>query len=142
MPKEVRRLVFAHQESTDAIMEYAKKVNLSFPKGRIIRAKFADDNPHHSDGRATRPDILKSYNVEHKHGSIIITFFDDSTFEHKFYNLSSDIVASALIEFCIQHKILLPKEAVKTVDVTEFNICLDINFNNSANLEESSLSFE
>jgi hypothetical protein len=62
--------------------------------------------------------------------ALTLTFFDEKTLEQKFYNLTSDFVSSALVEYCLTNKIMMPKSAEKRLDVTEFNICLDINMEN------------
>ncbi len=143
MPKEVRRLVFAHQETTDAVIEYGKKFNISFPPGRIIRAKYANDSVQDLHTmQKFKSDVLKDYNVQEKKGSIIVTFFDETTFEHKFYNFTADMISGALIEFCIKNHIMLPKNAGKSLDVTEFNICLDIHYDHGVKSGTAPLSFE
>lgn len=143
MPKEVRRLVFSHTESTHAILEYGQKFSMSFPKGRIIRAKFAGTAEYefHTMKEFKSP-VHRTYNVQEKHSAVIITFFDEETFEHKYYNLTADFVSAALIEFCIRNKIMLPRNAAKELDITEFNICLDIKFENQTAADAPPLAFE
>lgn len=143
MPKEVRRLVFTHTESTQAIVEYGKKFNITFPKGRVIRAKFAGtaEFEFHTMKDFKSP-VHRTYNVQEKHSAVIVTFFDEETFEHKYFNLTADFISAALIEFSIKNKIMLPRNAVKELDVTEFNICLDINFENQTIPDQPTLSLE
>lgn len=128
MATEIRRLVFSHAESTRAINEFGKKFGMHFPEGKIIRAVFAGiaEYEFHSM-KQFKPAIHSDYNVEGKEKSVILTYFDEKTLEHKFFNVTADFVSGALIEYCLANKIILPKAAKKTVDVTEFNIALDIH---------------
>lgn len=131
MPKELRRIVFSHLESTEAIVHYGKKFNMTFPGGKIIKAAFAGQSEYdfHSMKSQISP-YHKQHNIEEKARAVIVTFFDDTTFEHKYFNLTADFISAAMIEFCLDNKILLPSTALKTLDVTEFNIVLDINLEN------------
>lgn len=132
MATEIRRLVFSHAESTKALEDFGKKYNIQFPTGKIIRAKFAGTAEYEFHSmKQLKTSIHKDYNVEGKASSVIITYFDDKTFEHKFFNLTADFISGALIEYCIANKIMLPKTSKKSLDITEFNICLDINFDNT-----------
>lgn len=143
MPKEIRRLVFSHAESTNAIVEYGKKFNMSFPKGQIIRAKFAGvaEYEFHTMKDFKSP-VHRTYNVQEKQSAVIITFFDEMTFEHKYFNLTADFVSAAMIEFCLHNKIMLPRAASKSLDLTEFNICLDVNFESYPIADSAPLAFD
>lgn len=143
MPKEVRRLVFSHAESTHAILEYGQKFNMSFPKGKIIRAKFAGTAEYefHTMKDFKSP-VHRTYNVQKRESSVIVTFFDEETFEHKYFNLTADFIATALIEFCLQNKVMLPRSSSKELDLTEFNICLDIKFENRTSADAPPLSLD
>lgn len=136
MASEIRRLVFSHSESTKALQVFGEKYDVAFPEGKIIRAKFAGTAEYEFHSmKQFKSAIHRDYNVEGKPSSVIVTYFDEKTFEHKFFNLTADFVSGALIEYCIRNKIMLPKAAKKSLDITEFNICLDINFDNET--EES-----
>lgn len=128
MPTEVRRIVFSHSESTTAILAYGERYNMTFPNGRIIRAAYtgAAEYDAHSMRQFQSP-LHSQYNVEKKPRAVIITFFDEKTLEHKFINLTADFISGALIDYCLNHKIIIPKTALKSLDVTEFNLCLDIH---------------
>jgi hypothetical protein len=136
MATEIRRLVFSHAESTKALKVFGEKYDMTFPEGKIIRAKFAGNAEYEFHSmKQFKSSIHRDYNVEGKPSSVIVTYFDDKTFEHKFFNLTADFISGALIEYSIANKIMLPKAAKKALDVTEFNICLDINYDNET--EES-----
>lgn len=139
MATEIRRLVFSHAESTRALEVFGKKYDMYFPEGKIIRAKFAGNAEYEFHSmKQFKSSIHRDYNVEGRPSSVIVTYFDEKTLEHKFFNLTADFVSGALIEYCISNKIMLPKGAKKALDVTEFNICLDINYDNET--EESKAS--
>lgn len=144
MATEIRRLVFSHAESTKALEDFGKKYDVAFPEGKIIRAKFAGTAEYEFHSmKKFQSSLHRDYNVEDRPSSVIITYFDEKTLEHKFFNLTADFVSGALIEYCIANRIMMPKAAKKHLDVTEFNICLDINFDNeTAESKSSSLTLE
>ena len=90
MTKELRRIVFSHAESTEALVAYGKKFNMVFPSGNIIKVNFAGtaEYEHHSMKQHVNP-VQHQYNVEQKPRSIIVTFFDSQTLEHKYFNPNS-----------------------------------------------------
>lgn len=128
MPKEVRRIVFMHSESTIALADYGKKFDMTFPNGNIIKATFAGHSEYelHSMKQHQNP-LQQQYNIEQKARAVIITYFDSKTLEHKYFNLTADFISSALIEYCIANKIMLPKQAKKSLDISEFSIVLDVS---------------
>lgn len=143
MPQEIRRLVFTHSEATIAVIEYGKRFNIVFPEGKIIQAKFGGSSEFEEhDMRDFKSPVHRTYNVTEKRKSIILTFFVAGTLEHKYFNLTADFVSAAIIEFCVKNKIMLPKNASKTIDITEFNICLDINYEHHLSPDSKPLSVE
>lgn len=128
MATEIRRLIFSHSESVVAIRNYGIKHGVLFPDGRIIKARFAGSTESDSISmKRFRAPIQDDYNVKTSNKTVMLAFFDENTLEQKFYNLTSDFISSALIEYCIANKIMLPKLAEKSLDLTDFNICMDIN---------------
>ena len=128
MPTEIRRIVFLHTESTAAIIAYGQRFNMSFPQGKIIRASFTNKVDYESlNSQQFQSPTNNQYNVEQKPRAVIITFFDEKSLEHKFVNLTSDFISGALIEYCVNNKIMIPKTSRKSLDITEFNLCLDIH---------------
>ena len=138
MATEIRRLIFSHAESTAALTSYGKKVDLKFPQGKIIRARFAGSAEYefHSMKQVKFP-IEGDYNVKDSARAVTLTFFDEKTLEQKYYNVTADFISSALIEYCIANKIMLPKAAEKRLEMTEFNICLDIGMENKTEQTEA-----
>lgn len=128
MAIEIRRLIFSHNEAIEAIKAYGTKNNITFPDGKIVRVKFA--GPAESEintFKQIKPEIRTHYNVKEDRRAVILTIFSEKTLEQKYFNLSAGFISIALIEYCIDYKIILPKDAEKTLDLTEFNICLDIS---------------
>lgn len=144
MPHEIRRIVFSHIESTQALVAYGKKFSMAFASGNIIRANFAGTSEYEFHSMKQHQSTVQTqYNIEQKPKSVIVTFFDAKTLEHKYFNLTADFISSALIEYCIEHKIVLPKTARKSLDITEFNIVLDVASDGSHGTSStSSLSLE
>jgi hypothetical protein len=121
MPNEVRRLVFTHAESTRALIDHGKRFDVPLPPGRLMRAKYSGG-----------PDFGGASPSRARHTTITLTFFDDTVMEHKHVSVTAEFVLSALIEFCAANKIMLPRGAEKSLDVTEFNFCLDIRMASTA----------
>lgn len=116
MPQEIRRLAFSHSETTDALKEYGKRFNVSMPDGRVLHARFASEGETPQAGEENKK----------RNRNIIVTFYSKQNFEHKYYNLSEEFVTAALIQYCLANQIMLAKSAKKTLDITEFNVCIDM----------------
>ncbi|GEM_PF-1009228 len=128
MATEIRRLIFSHSETTTAIRNAGAAHGMKFPEGRIIRARYAGNAEYEFHSmKSFKAPIQGDYNVKETPKAITLTFFDEKTFEQKFINLTADFISAALIEYCINNKIMMPKNAEKILDLTEFNVCMDIN---------------
>ena len=128
MATEIRRLIFSHHESMDALRAYAIKMGMQFPNGKIVRAKFAGSAEYEINSlKLVRSEVQGQYNVKDDPRAVILTLFSDETLEQKYFNLTSNFISIALVEYCIKHKIMLPKDANKRLDLTDFNMCLDIS---------------
>lgn len=128
MPNEIRRLVFSNQELGDALRHYGRVYDVGFPDGKIIKSAFADEGS--GSGHGKFGDFTSQYNVEDRDKSLIVTFFNEKTFEHKMYSVTSDFISGALIQHCLDNSIPIPRRSRKKLDVTGFNICLDIIIEN------------
>lgn len=133
MATEIRRLVFSHAETTKAIKNFGQKFRMNFPEGKIIRVRFAGsfDHEFHTMKQFKTP-LHGTYNIEENTRPVTITFFDEDTFEQKFFNLAADFISGALIEYCIQNRIMMPKHAKKSLALTDFNVCLDVNYESTS----------
>ena len=131
MATEIRRLIFTHNEAIEAIKAYATQNGITFPSGKIVRAQFAGSAEYEINSlKQIKSDVQKSYNVKENPRAVILTIFSSETLEQKYFNLTANFISIALIEYCIKHKIMLPKDAEKSLDLTDFNICLDISRDN------------
>ena len=117
MPYETRRIMFNYDEVLQAILGFGTKYNMSFPEGKI--AKITDANPKEY---AFNP--LKKFR-ESEALPIIISFYQEGA-EHKYVTLTSEFILGALVEYCLDHKIMLPRTAHKEIEVIEFHIALEV----------------
>ena len=117
MPFETRRIMFNYDETLQALLAYGSKYNMSFPEGKI--AKVTDANPKEY---AFNP--LKKFR-EGDALPIIVSFFQEGH-EHKYVTLTTEFILGALVEYCLNNKIMLPKSAHKEIEVIEFHIALEV----------------
>lgn len=138
MAIEIRRLIFTHNEAIEAIKTYAAKNGINFPSGKIVRAQFAGNAEYEINSlKQIKSDVAGTYNVKESPRAVILTIFSEETLEQKYFNLTANFISIALIEYCIKHKIMLPKDAEKSLDLTDFNICLDISRDNFTDVDPS-----
>jgi hypothetical protein len=130
MAIEIRRLMFTYLEAMAAIKAYGEKNKIDFPVGRIVRAQYAGNAEYEINPlKQIKSELQNDYNIKDNPRSVILTIFSDKTLEQKYLNLTANFISIALIEYCIKHKIMLPKDAEKSLDFSDFSICLDINKN-------------
>ena len=130
MAIEIRRLMFTYPEAMSAIHAYGEKNKIDFPAGRIVRAQYAGNAEYEINPlKQIKSELQNDYNIKDNPRSVILTIFSDKTLEQKYLNLTANFISIALIEYCIKHKIMLPKDAEKSLDFSDFSICLDINKN-------------
>lgn len=142
MPKEIRRLAFTHSEATEALNDYCKKNKIELPEGQILHARFASLEEEKSKSIALKhDDVFRTYNAKPSKNAVILTFYQDKKMSNTYFNIKADIVTTSLIEHCLSNNIMLPKSGAKILDITEFNLCLDINMKISTG-DEVSLSLE
>ena len=130
MAIEIRRLIFTYPEAMSAINDYAQKNDISFPKGKIVRAQYAGNAEYEINPlKQLKSEVQADYNIKDNPRSAILTIFSSETLEQKYLNLTANFISIALIEYCIKHKIMLPKDSEKSLDFSDFSVCLDINKN-------------
>jgi hypothetical protein len=138
MPFEIRRIMFNYEEVQEAINTYGQKYNMSFPNGKLV--KVTDSNPK---DYVFNP--LKKFRENHdeKATPLVFSFFVDVTAEHKYINLNEDFIIQALVEYCLDHNIIMPRNHYKSLDVIEFMVALELtDKENVQNAKTQSLSFE
>ena len=84
MPQEIRRLVFSYAEVTDAIINYGKKYDIRFPVGQVTNVKFAKESDIAlQSAKEVKSSLNRTYNVQQKRQSVILSLFDSKTLEQK-----------------------------------------------------------
>lgn len=104
MPTEYRRVVFTNQELMQALMAYQSEADQPVPAGDIIAVNILESPA--STVRITLLDTIEG-----------ATFTADFAASH---------IAAALIRFCIEHKVPIPKNSRKSLRLMADNIALDI----------------
>jgi len=123
MPTEVRRLIFTNTESADALRAYGPKFHIEFPGGALIQSRFSN----HPDAAKSTPvsDGLKYQQTPRTSTTpIVVTFFSNN--DHVSLTLTQDFVMAALVDYCLNHKIIMPKGSERHVDVVDLHLCLDL----------------
>ncbi len=138
MPFETRRIIFNYTELKEAVISYGKKYNMAFPNGEI--GKVTDSNPKDYSFNPLKKFRDTAQNID---SNFIITFILPVTSEHKYINLPNEFMVGALVEYCLDHKIILPRDVLKIVDVIEFGITLEMTNKPHEETEKKlSLSFD
>ncbi len=142
MVQEIRRLIFSHIETLSALKEDEEAAKIHIPEGRIIRANYVGAGSLATQAPSSRPGFSPTVKPSEKSHIITLTLYDEFSFEQKYVNISEEALCKALITYCRKNKIMIPKNAQKTLEMTEFNFCLDINLDNMTESGGSSLKFE
>jgi len=110
MPTETRRIHFSNAEVADAIENFAKATKYPMPPGKIAECKI--------DAHAGLAAILTVHHVAE--GSTRTARFDNNA------------IAAALIRFCIEKKIPIPKSAEKSVEAQGNGVVLILRIGGAA----------
>jgi len=105
MPKEYRKLVFSKDELTMAITEFGTATGKILPRDEVIAVDFT--------GVPKKP-VRMEYTTDIQNGSSEL-------------NLSRDQLAAALISFCRNHHIALPRSAKKNLKLDGNEIYLYVH---------------
>ena len=110
MPTETRRICFSNAEVADAIEHFAKATKFPMPPGKIAECKIDAHGP-----------LMAALTVRHMaEGSSRIARFDKNT------------IAAALIRFCIEKKIPIPRSAEKSVEAQGDGVALILRVGGTA----------
>lgn len=104
MPTEYRRVVFPNQELRQALVNYAGESGEAFPDGEIISVAIPEDSGD----------------------TIQVTVLDTARGATFSKNFRTAHVAAALIKFCIDNKVPIPKNSRKSLRLMGDNLALDI----------------
>ncbi len=142
MPNEIRRLAFSYAETLSALRSYGERFQVKMPKGSLLHARFAAvDEEKEATGHQDHKALFKAYNVRQNRSNLVLTFYNDKDDSHTPYILTADFVTAALIQYCLGEDIMLPKSARKTLDITDFQLCLDMEMDIRTQGQETPLVF-
>ena len=110
MPTETRRISFSNAEVAEAIEHFAKATKFPMPAGKIVECKI--------DAHGA---LAATLTVQHvAEGTNRTARFDKNT------------IAAALIRFCIEKKIPIPKSAEKFVEAHGDGVVLVLHVGGAA----------
>ena len=104
MPSEYRQILFSNRELIDALYEYDRAARTKLLQGDILSC-----TPVGEDKEAVRLQLMDSVSGEAQVAS-----------------LSSELVAAVLLRYCIKHRIPIPKNAAKSIQIHDDQISLDV----------------
>lgn len=104
MPTEIRRLVFSNAELVDALRAYSETSNEKLPDGKVRKCTVVDDK------------------------KTAVTLEIENRFTQEVYqvNLRHEFVGAALLGFCFNTGIPVPRDSEKSLQVSGDNIALTI----------------
>ena len=104
MPTEIRRLVFSNDELIEALHAYSKTSNEKIPDGKVRTCTVVDDR------------------------KTAVTLEIENRFTQEVYqvNLRHEFVGAALLGFCFDTGIPVPRDSEKSLQVSGDNIALTI----------------
>jgi len=105
LPKELRKLGFSEDELRAAAFDYCLRTNLAIPQAPLEALEVGDD----------------------PEATVTLKFDTMHTADEKEVKLSRDQVGAALIRFCSDHKIPLPRHGQKVLQVQNGEISLMVN---------------
>ena len=104
MPTEYRKLVFSEEELRHALTDFCRSNGTLPPKGELITVELLE-----------KPDL--SVRLE----------YESATKNLSETSLSRDQVAAALISYCSQRRIPVPRSAQKNLKVEGARVCLFVH---------------
>ena len=107
MPTEIRKIIFAEDEIVRAILTQNHNSTKKLPPGDIVEVK-ANSSPE---------------------PSLELTIFDPTAEDPKTINLRAPYLAAAMLRFCFDNKIPIPRIADKSVEVLGSSLALSISIN-------------
>jgi hypothetical protein len=110
MPSEYRQILFSNRELIDALYEYDRAAKTKLLKGDILSCTPVGD-----DKEAVRLQLMDSVSGEAQVAS-----------------LSSELVAAVLLRYCIKHRIPIPKNAAKSIQIHDDQVSLDVRITGRA----------
>lgn len=110
MPTETRRITFSIRELVEAIAHFAKATKYPMPPGKIIDCKVE-----------TSGAVAATLTIQHMaEGATRTARFDNNS------------IAAALIHYCIEKKIPIPRSAEKSVESAGNGVVLSLRIGGTA----------
>jgi hypothetical protein len=100
----VRRLLFSNEELVAAISEHNQRSGKKLPTGAVVACKPLG-----------RPELMVRMDI-----------FEQRSGETRTIDLTPEVVGAALLRYCMSHRIPIPKNAEKSVQVQGDDIVLNI----------------
>ncbi len=110
MPSEIRRLIFNSEELIEAIQEYREISKAKLPPGMIVSCTPTSD-----------PEV-----------TVHLEIFDQRRDETSAVDLAPEVIAAALLHYCITHRIPMPRQAEKSIQVHGDEVTLSIRIKGRA----------
>ena len=104
MPTELRRLIFSRDELAAAIAHYNKESPNGMPSGHVMYCKISQNE-----------DL-----------QITVKILPDGESDVQTVELTTDTVASALMQYCLANKIPMPRKSHKTLQAIAGNIEMNL----------------
>jgi hypothetical protein len=105
VPSEFRQIVFSGNELIEALYEYNQVAQTKLPPGMVVSC-----TPVAEDKVAVRLQLL-----------------DQASGETQVVSLAPEPVAAALLRYCFNHHIPIPRNAAKSIQVHGGQISLDVH---------------
>ena len=114
MPSEFRQILFSNKELIEALYEFDRAAQTKLLQG----------------------DILSCPPVEEDKAALRVQLMDPASGETQVASLSSEMVAAVLLRYCIKHRIPMPRNAAKSIQIHGDQISLDVRIKGRAALPE------
>lgn len=105
MPTELRRLIFSREELVKAISNFREVSGNGIPAGNIVYCQ-----------------IMRNSDL-----SVSVKFLPEGESQFQSEQLGVDIIGPALMKYCLDHKIPLPRNSEKAIEVIGENIAMTVS---------------
>ena len=120
MPSEFRQILFSNKELIEALCEYNQTAQTRLPQGVIVSC-----TPVAEDKVAVRLQLV-----------------DQASGETRVASLAPEMVAAALLRYCIKNRIPMAKNAAKSIQIHGDQISLDVRIKGRAKRPQRTASAE
>ena len=105
MPTELRQLIFSRDELAKALTNYHQDAEDSFPAGNIVFCQIMQNSDLH----------------------VMIKVLPDGETQVQSKEVGVDVIAPALMKFCLNNKIPLPRNSEKSIEAIGENIAMTVS---------------